>query len=386
MAGLTIRLRRGEIAAIRDAILLARPSEQTVTWAIAFDQDWRIFTPLVGREDQEIARLFSDALIHQEKKDYGSAIKSLDMVLRAQPDLAEARFLRAVCMRDLAVRSGRIEDALASLTTLRELGKAYPQLAEISYETGVTLRVLGQTDAAIAELTKVVAVRPDFAPAHHALGLAYLSKGDKTRTKDHLNEYLRLSGGQSGQYVQEARGTLDNIDNLLAEPSSGKRESKSYVDGQNRFKCQYPAIWKVLGAREAKDLLPGMKDAQNVAVVFMDPVKSDNNVNVQIMPISADTLTDQDIKDAIPELDTAYKTQFKNFRKIAAGPISVGGICGIRYDFACDRAAVPIRQCVVTLVQNKKAYTITFTSQEGDYEIAWAGHIDGFLRDLIIMP
>lgn len=385
IAGLTMRLRRGEISALRDAILLARPSEHSLTWNVVLDQDWLVTIPSASEKDNKIAKLFADALIQQEKGDDAGAIVLLGEVVKAYPDVAEARFLRAVCSRNAAVKNGKPQDALQPLEELRGLGREYPQFVEITYEVGTTLRILGRVDEAIEVLEKVVKVRPDFAPAHHALGLAYLSKGAKDLAKEHLHTYLRLSVSSDSKYVQDTKRLLEEIDTSSQSSSMEVNETKVFTDEENHFQCQYPKSWKVLRTKEVRELLPGMKEAQNVAVAFMDPVKHDNNVNIQVVPIEADALSDQDIQDAIPELDAAYATRFKNFEKIKSDSVEISNVKGIRYVFKCERAGVSIQQCVITLVKNRKAYTLTYTAQEADYAVVWDTCASKILKEFRIL-
>ncbi|MCX5884414.1 MAG: tetratricopeptide repeat protein [Proteobacteria bacterium] len=371
MTGLTQRLRRGEVAAIRDAILIARPSERSLTWTVVFDKDWRITIPSASKEDQEIANLFANGLIQHEKGDDAGAIQSFDQVLNTYPSVVEARFLKAVCERDLLIKKGKVDEVLGPLNSLTQLAGENPQFLEIRYELGSTLRVLGRNDQAIEELEKIISIRQDFAPAHHALGLAYWTKGDNASATKHLQEYLRIESGQNNKWVLEAKRLIEEIASGKKQTLGNTVELETFSDVKHNFQCQYPKEWKLLRENEIGKLLPSMGDAKNIVVAFVYPSKTDSNVNIQVVPIEADELSDKDITDAIPALDAAYKERFRRFQKIEAGQVNIGGVRGIRYLFTCERAGVMIEQCVITLVKSRKAYTLTFTAQEQDFANFW---------------
>ena len=385
IAALTVRLRRGEVAAVRDAVLLARPAAGSLTWRVALDEDWRVDIPTAGEEDRKIARLFTDGLLEHERGNDSTAVALFEAVLETHPDAVEARLLRAVCARDLAIESGRVDDTLAPLTTLSELARENPLFVEIGYELGSTLRILGRADEAIKELNRVVAARPDYGPAHHALGLAYLSKGDRPSAKRYLKEYLNLSDEVRDEYRRDAKRVLRTLERT-DETAAAAPEFAVYSDDRHNFRCPYPRGWKVVGAGEVRELLPHMSEAQNVAVAFMDPMKKDTNVNIRITSVPADALTDKDIMDAIPALDRAYQQRFKGFQKVDAGIVHAGGVKGVRYDLKCDRAGTRMQQCVTTLVKSGKAYTITFTAQEPDFSDAWETFFNHMLSTFGFVP
>jgi predicted Zn-dependent protease len=67
----------------------------------------------------------------------------------------------------------------------------------------------GETDAALANLTKAVDKTPDAAIMQYHLGMAYYAKGDTARAKDHLQK--SLAGDTKFPGVDEARATLAKL-------------------------------------------------------------------------------------------------------------------------------------------------------------------------------
>jgi tetratricopeptide (TPR) repeat protein len=381
IAGLTLQLRRKELAAVKEAVLLARPSPESITWVVGWDRDWRVYAPGLSARDQKIALLFADALLQHEKGEDMAAVQSLDRVLKAYPEVVEAKFLKAVYSRDLAIKQGKVNQVEQPLAALNQLVREHPCLLEARYELGVTWRVLGRTDKAVTELQRVVRARPDFAMAHQALGLAYATEGNQTASITHLQEYLRLETGKDNRWIQEAKRRLDSLRSLPGGPAKEVRFEK-FSEALYAFQCNYPQGWRVLKGEAIKQLFPNMAAARNIAVAFADPRKSDSNVNIQIIPYPGKTLSEREISDKLPKLDALYKARLKNFQKVAAGPVDVSGVKAISYMLKNDRAGVMIQQCIITLVKDRKAYTITFTAQELDFQNLWNTYFKQILASL----
>ncbi len=367
IAGLTLRLRTGETDAIRDAVILARPSPASCTWSVTLDQDWRVDASSFSEEDRLIARRFSDALTYHEREDHLQAIRCCDEVLAKYPDVLEATFLKAVCARDLAIRRGDPEGVLPALACLMQLAQAKPRLIELRYEVGSTLRTLGRYREAVIELDKVVAQQADFAPAHHALGLAWRALGNREKAARHVRTYLRLADDK-GKYAAEVRRLLDEPKH---ETESGMRRFAVFSDKTHGINCCYPERWCLARGARIRTLLPDMPDAGGAVAAFIDRADPNHNVLIRVAPIDAAHLSEDDIADVIPALDAAYKDRFPRFAKVEAGPVRIGKVLGIRYVLKTDRAGLRVQLCVVTLVKAHKAYTVTFTAPERDYNDLW---------------
>jgi tetratricopeptide (TPR) repeat protein len=369
IAGLTPRLQRGEIAAVRDMVLMARPSLTSASWTVSFDKDWRVDMPGVAPDDRELARLFASGLVAQERGDFGEALEQYDQILALYPGVQEARFARDVCKRDLAVKSGRAQEATDVVQDLRQLVHDLPNLVEARYELGVTLDALGSTDDAIQELGAVAAQRPDFAPVYYALGLAHYRRGNDGDAKVCLERYLAMEQRPASEWSRRAREILSKIEEPSATEGTEAEAWESFTDGAAQVSVEYPKGWRVVSGDDlSRKVLPGLDAAQAVLVAFVHPRDPDSNVNIRITPIASDALTDQDISDAIPQLDKAYGSRFPGFVKVEAGPVTVGGTKGVRYVFRSERAGLALEQCVVTLVKARRAYTVTFTATQTAFD------------------
>jgi hypothetical protein len=224
--------------------------------------------------------------------------------------------------------------------------------------------MLGRTEESVAELKRVVQMKEDFAPAHHALGLGYVALGATTRAATHLRQFLQLTEDPEDKASREAQQLLARI---TADRTAQGLRFERYSNKEHGFGCQYPAGWKLLRGADVTAVLPDMAEARSVVAALADPTLPQCNLVIQVSPIEADALSDQDIAEALEALDGVYKARLKGFQKVEAAAANVGDVKGIRYVLKCERAGVTVQQCVVTLVKARKALTVTFTCLERDY-------------------
>ncbi len=368
MAGITLLLRKGEVTALRDAVLLARPSAKSLIWRVSFDEDWRLNIPSASKKDLEIANLFTDGLILHEKGDNEGAIRLFDIVLKTYPDVVEAKFLRAVYARDIAINKGKIEAVSEPLVILTQLVKENPQFIEVHYELGETLRIVGKTDEAIAEFKKTIEMQPEYSLPYYGLGLALKDKKDFSGAISALEKFRKYT-----DLEEQKEKTKKLIAQLETESKSkeGIKSSnyKNYSNVPHKFTCNYPENWSELSREQLiKKSKNHYNPPEDLVVVFVSPENYDDNVNIQVAQVDDENLSDKDIEDTIKELDKVYAGNYTDFKKIKAGALTVSGAKGFEYSYASTRLGVLLQQKVIIFVKSKRAYTITFTALKEHFE------------------
>ena len=157
----------------------------------------------------------------------------------------------------------------------------------------------------------------------------------------------------------------------LSGPAPKPAPMAAFRDRAQGVQCRYPAGWRVARAAEVRALLPEADESRDAVAAFFAPHDPHANVVIRVTPIAADALAPSDVAEAIPALDAAYQSRFDGYEKVEAGPITVGGVLGIRFVFKSRRAGTPLQQCVVTLVKAQKAYTVVMTSNQDKYTTLW---------------
>ncbi|MEW6600670.1 MAG: hypothetical protein AB1499_06845, partial [Nitrospirota bacterium] len=103
-------------------------------------------------------------------------------------------------------------------------------------------------------------------------------------------------------------------------------------------------------------------------IAFVSPDNFDDNVNIQVMQIDADRLSDSEVEETIGELDKIYPQNYTDFRKIASGAVTVDGARGLEYAFSSKRLDTVLYQKIVIFVKSGRAFTITFTAVNDHFE------------------
>ena len=85
-------------------------------------------------------------------------------------------------------------DAMQAVVILREIVGKDPENIQALTSLGLLSIQSGQYDKAIARFEKILSFAPEDATAYFYLGVAYVSKGDKTKGKSYLLKAKELSG------------------------------------------------------------------------------------------------------------------------------------------------------------------------------------------------
>jgi len=124
---------------------------------------------------------FQRGTVHDRNRQVEEAIQSYSLAIRADPDLAEAYYNRAINLVRVGQHVRALEDYEKALT-LR------PDFAEAWNNLGVALAEIGDNTLAVKRLTRAVEIDPGYADAHYNLGNAYARMGKPDLA---LREYTR---------------------------------------------------------------------------------------------------------------------------------------------------------------------------------------------------
>jgi tetratricopeptide (TPR) repeat protein len=368
MASLTLRLRGGEINAVRDALLLARPSQRTVSWSVTLTKDWRLILPSASPEDQTMGNLFVDGMMLREEGEYTQAVDVFNRILKAHPEAVEAAFAKGLALRDLGVKFGMDEKVKESLECLEQVKRSHPNSAEASYEHAATLRIIRRTDDAITEFR--VAIRRDssYSLLYHGLGLALKDKGRIDEAIESFEKFLALD--PRNRLVAKTQQIIEGLREETGLRSAAPDTSlKEYVNEQYGLTCEYPSAWWVLSPAEF-DARVGKSNVTSQAIVifFVNPKDYDQNTNIQVITTDEESLSDADVEQLEHDLDAAYSQNFTGYKKISSRKVSINGMIGIDYVFSSTKLGLTLQQRTVTVVKRRLACLITSTAPQDVFE------------------
>jgi Flp pilus assembly protein TadD len=126
----------------------------------------------------------------KQQGSFEDAAVELREALRLQPDFAGAHTTLAGVLRQLGDTEGAAAESRAGAALANE--KNSLQTATFATNSGKRLLTAGDLDGAISQFRSAISAKPDFAAAHHELGLALLRKGDKEEARKEFEEASRL--------------------------------------------------------------------------------------------------------------------------------------------------------------------------------------------------
>lgn len=377
LAALGSRLEAGDLDALREAIQLVRPDAASLAWRFSLSASGALVAASAEESDREVGALFAHALRSFQRSDFVAALACLDQVQNVQPDLAEARFLGAVCSRDLAIRSGKPAEAEPALETLALLRSELPEYLDLRFEHAFTLDLLGHASEATEEYARILEADSTYAPAHYRLGVTCYGRGEDQPAREHLSRFLKLQALSLHELktTPGARRPSRNARRILGElqhvPSP--TEMKQYCSHRHGFCISHPTNWREYGAGEVRCILPSSGSTKNIAVAFQHPRQRDTVVNIQVVAFDRRQLTNALVEDTFRGLDARNRKRHKKFRRLSAGRGQVGSHPALEYAGRYERSGIAIRQHQTTIFGPNRAYVLTLTSTESDFEEVWHG-------------
>ncbi len=105
------------------------------------------------------------------KKDFSSAIKNYEQLIKLKPNYTEAYY-------NLGLAYFNNEDYDRAIESLDQAIKLRPDYVEAYYQRGVNNFIKDKYDLAIADYNQVIALKPTYGPAYYNRGLVYERKGN----------------------------------------------------------------------------------------------------------------------------------------------------------------------------------------------------------------
>ncbi|MGH9427854.1 MAG: tetratricopeptide repeat protein, partial [Terriglobia bacterium] len=175
LMALAMRLKGGDVSALRKLVVETRLSEKALSWGFETEMEngrlKRVDLPSGMTDPSEIAPLAVQAAFLHTKKRYDAAIEAFGKVLQLSPTFAEA-----YNDRGLAYAEGkqRYELAFADYEKAISLN---PNLAPAYINRGLAFYNKREYDRAITDYDKAIAINPNIVEAYINRGAAYSEQG-----------------------------------------------------------------------------------------------------------------------------------------------------------------------------------------------------------------
>jgi len=169
LMALAVRLKAGEVTALKEAVLKTRPRPDTVSWSFIVGE-WVIPTTPGMLTLEDIGPLFTQAVFLQQKKYYDDAITLYSKIIALKPDWDWPYSNRGAAYSDKHL----YDEAIADYNKALDLN---PRLAEAYNNRGIAYKDKRLYDEAIADYTRALELNPRDAAAYNNRGNAYKDKG-----------------------------------------------------------------------------------------------------------------------------------------------------------------------------------------------------------------
>lgn len=163
--------------------------------------------PVVDAQQWEAVEEATE-LLHEER--FHEALVALRDVLQGDPKNAYGYYFLGIALFEVG-------EAVPARDAYRACLKLAPRHLGARVALSHVLRQLGDAREAIREGMQALANAPGDGDALHAVGLAYLARGDETAAKKYLEAFLATN--PEFEVATEVRATLASLMGLAGRPS-----------------------------------------------------------------------------------------------------------------------------------------------------------------------
>ena len=230
LTAMAMRLKAGDVRALRKAVTAVRPSADALSWSFII-AEWAI--PIGRRQvkPEDVGQLFAEALFLQNQERYSDAVTAYDKILKLAPDHAEAYNNRGVAKYNEGKYDRAIQDLDKAIAINPNLAEAYlsrgivyykkrkynraiqdfdkaiainPNLAEACYQRGIAYGLKGEYDRAIQDFDKAISINPEYGEAYYSRGVVYGKKGQYDRAIQDYDKAIAINPNLAEAYLNKA--------------------------------------------------------------------------------------------------------------------------------------------------------------------------------------
>jgi tetratricopeptide (TPR) repeat protein len=196
LKALAIRLKAGDVTALRDAVLASRPSPNELAWGFTIGE-WLIPDYVSTVSDKEIGAVTNHAAFLTQKGRHAQAAELYGYIIAARPDDAMAYALRGEAYRAI----NRIESALKDFDRAIQLN---PSSEEFYSARGNVRAARGDGAGALADYAQALRLNPKFVRAYHNRALLHSRERRLERALADYSEALHI-GSDAFLFAGRAR-------------------------------------------------------------------------------------------------------------------------------------------------------------------------------------
>lgn len=185
LTAIAMRLKYGDIKALKEAVLKSRPTPETLRWGFVVGE-WIIPTSTEMLKIEDIFPLFTQAIFLQEKKYYDEAITLYGKIIEFIPSWDYAYHKRGVCYAN----KGLYDQAISDFNKAIEIN---PMFVLAYHNRGVGYYKKGQYNKAISDYTRAIEINPRFTQSYNDRAIIYCERKQYDRAITDINKAIELN-------------------------------------------------------------------------------------------------------------------------------------------------------------------------------------------------
>lgn len=160
---------------------------------------------------------------------YEAAIETINVLLKTDPDLHEAYFLRAVAKYNLGDLLGAEYDFTLAIQKNPVYTMAYNYRA-------ITRAQIGNYDDALRDFQEAIDLRPDIPGPYFSRGVTYLQSGKYEKALEDLDRFIRRNDKEVDAYIVRGEVYLNLKDTTRAYEQYNKAIETNYFDPSGYYR------------------------------------------------------------------------------------------------------------------------------------------------------
>ena len=224
LLAIAVRIRSGDVTALKEAVLQTRPRQDALTWKFVVGE-WVISTSGNYATLEDVARLFTHARILLKQKRYEECIALSEKIIDLKPDWYKGYYIRGLAHHD----NGNLDRALSDYTQALKLN---PKFANAYYERGIAYHDKKEMRQAISDFSRVLELRPHDFGAYSNRGLVYHEQGDVKRAIAEYTQALKYNPKHATAYSNRGVVYMDQGDlgRAILEFTQALKYNPEYAD------------------------------------------------------------------------------------------------------------------------------------------------------------
>ncbi len=197
LMAVALRLRSGDVSALRDAVLKTRPTPDSLSWTFVVGE-WIVPTSSALMDEDDLAVLLAQADFLERQQHYDSAIALYSKIVQLRPTWIGALVNRG---NAYAVGKKEFQRAIDDFSRALEID---PLAAELFQNRGnAYAKGSGDYHRAIADFSRAIALNPELAESYQSRAASYSQLGGNFLTKaiEDFDRVIKINPKRAIAYV-----------------------------------------------------------------------------------------------------------------------------------------------------------------------------------------